>query len=345
MRILFITQVVDKNDAVLGFVHGWLAELSRVFEHIHVICLKKGEVELPPNVIVHSLGKEGGESRAKYVRRFFSYAIGLRKEYENVFVHMNAEYVILMGLLWRLWGKKIVLWYNHTYGTWRADIAMTLAHIVCHTSPYAFTAGTPKSVRMPAGIDTKVFRPDRSADRIPGSILYLGRIAPVKGVHTLVEAAKLLSSGGIDFSLDIYGGALPKDAEYLKSLEKNVVQGALEEKVFFRGAIANREAPKVFCTHEIFVNLTPAGNYDKTVLEAMACGGISVVSSKAFADILTPEFRFEEGSADDLARALERNLARSGEEQKQIGETFSKYVHDTHDLQLLAKKIRGLYGN
>jgi len=345
MRLLFITQVVDKNDGVLGFVHGWLVELSKVFESIEVICLKKGTVELPPNIAVHSLGKEEGISRAKYVRRFFSFAIGLRKKYDNVFVHMNPEYIILMGVLWRLMGKRIVLWYNHTYGTWRTKAAMRLAHVVCHTSPYAYTAGTKKSLQMPAGIDTRVFNPDPSIARIPNSILYLGRIAPVKGVHLLVAAAKLLVVHGVDFKLNIYGAALPRDAEYFDALRRDAGDTLLAGKVELHGGIPHEEAVRVFREHEVFVNLTPAGNYDKTVLEAMACGGISVVSSKAFADILTEGFRFEENNADDLARALERNLARSAQEQKQIGETFSKYVHDTHDLQLLAQQIRGLYGN
>ncbi len=345
MRLLFTTQIVDKNDGVLGFIHGWLIELAKEFDSIEVICLKKGVVELPPNVSVHSLGKEDGISRTKYLRRFFSYALGLRNRYDNVFVHMNPEYVILMGILWRLMGKRIVLWYNHTYGTWRTKLAMHLSNIVCHTSPYAYTAGTKKSLKMPAGIDTRVFNPDPSVARLPNSILYLGRIAPVKGVHLLIAAAKLMVVHGVEFKLDIYGAPSARDAEYFDELRKEAGDVLFKGRVEFFGGIPHEQTPNIFRTHDVFVNLTPDGNYDKTVLEAMACGGISVVSSKAFSDILTEGFRFEEGNAEDLSRALERNLARTVEEQKQIGVTFAKYVHDTHDLQVLVKKIRGLYGN
>ena len=101
MKLLFITQVVDKEDAVLGFVHGWLIELACIFDHIHVICLEKGSVELPANITLHSLGKEEGVSRLEYLKRFYSLVFKLRPEYDGVFVHMNSEYVILAGPLWR----------------------------------------------------------------------------------------------------------------------------------------------------------------------------------------------------------------------------------------------------
>ncbi len=340
MRLLFITQIVDRNDGVLGFVHGWLVELAQVFEQVHVICLRKGETTLPENVTVYSLGKEDGVSRVKYLRRFFSNVIGLRREYDGVFVHMNSEYVILAGILWRMWGKKIVLWYNHTFGNWKTKLAMILANTICCTSRFSYTAGTRKTAIMPAGIDTRVFKPDTSVERIPRSVLYLGRIAPIKGVHILVEAVKKLHRRGVSCKLDIYGEALPRDNEY-----ENSLKASADDSITFYGRIPHREAVTAFRSHEIFVNLTPSGNYDKTVLEAMACGGVSLVSSAAFGEILTGEFQFKEGNAEDLARALEKTLARSASDRQILGEKFSRYVVENHDLQLLAKKIRALYGN
>ena len=53
-----MTQKVDKNDAILGFFHNWLLQLSPKFERIIVVCLEKGESDLPNNVRVLSLGKE-----------------------------------------------------------------------------------------------------------------------------------------------------------------------------------------------------------------------------------------------------------------------------------------------
>ncbi len=362
MKLLLITQKVDRNDAVLGFMHGWLSSFSEKFEHICVICLEKGKVDLPRNVRVFSLGKERYESgiknyelwkRMNYTLRFYRHVWRMRKMYDGVFVHMNPEYVILGGLLWRMWGRKIVLWYNHTYGDWKTRLAMKIADIVCHTSPYACTAATKKSVRMPAGIDTRVFKIDSSVARIPNSILYLGRIAPLKGVHILVSASKRLVQDHVNFSLNILGESLPHHVDYKKLIgeEVKIPEEIIKSRPFsewnvrfWEEAVSHQDVSNIFQKHELFVNLTPSGNYDKTVLEACGCGTIPIVSSKAFADILTPEFRFKEGSAEDLARVLLHNLARSPEERQKLGEKFSTYVRENHDLQLLARRIQELYG-
>src|SRR3989338_3997811 len=95
MKLLIITQKVDKNDPILGFFHRWLEEFAKNVEKLTVICLGKGEYDLPENVRVLSLGKESGHSKIKYLRRFYKYIWMERKNYDAVFVHMNPEYVIL----------------------------------------------------------------------------------------------------------------------------------------------------------------------------------------------------------------------------------------------------------
>jgi len=41
MKLLIITQKVDINDDVLGFMHGWIAEFAKHCEKLTVICLQK----------------------------------------------------------------------------------------------------------------------------------------------------------------------------------------------------------------------------------------------------------------------------------------------------------------
>lgn len=55
---MIVTQKVDVNDPILGFFHRWVEEFAKHFERITVICLQKGEYNLPANVKVFSLGKE-----------------------------------------------------------------------------------------------------------------------------------------------------------------------------------------------------------------------------------------------------------------------------------------------
>ena len=58
MKLLIITQKVDKNDQLLGFFIDWIAGFSHKFEEVTVLCLEKGEFNLPENVEVISLGKD-----------------------------------------------------------------------------------------------------------------------------------------------------------------------------------------------------------------------------------------------------------------------------------------------
>ncbi|HXK39853.1 MAG TPA: glycosyltransferase, partial [Candidatus Paceibacterota bacterium] len=113
MRLLILTQKVDRNDDNLGFFHHWVEEFARQCEKVTVVCLFEGAHSLPENVRVLSLGKESGTSRLKYLRRFYAFAWKERKNYDAVFVHMNQIYVILGAPLWRLLGKCVGLWYAH----------------------------------------------------------------------------------------------------------------------------------------------------------------------------------------------------------------------------------------
>ena len=108
MRLLITTQVVDRTDPFLGFFHGWIVELAKHFEHIEIICLQEGQHSLPSNVNVNSLGKELGiQSRIVYAARFLGLVWKLRDSYDAVFVHMNQEYILLAGWLWKILHKRI----------------------------------------------------------------------------------------------------------------------------------------------------------------------------------------------------------------------------------------------
>ena len=109
MKLLIITQTVDRRDTMLGFFHNWLEEIAKGYESILVICLKEGEHDLPPNVRVLSLGKERGNSKIGYLWNFYKYIWSERQSYDSVFVHMNQEYVLLGWKSWLLLRKPIYM--------------------------------------------------------------------------------------------------------------------------------------------------------------------------------------------------------------------------------------------
>lgn len=296
MRLLVITQKVDKNDPVLGFFHRWIEELAKNFEKVTVICLEKGQFELS-GVKVLSLGKEEGKSKWKYLIRFYKFIWQERKNYDAVFVHMNQEYILLGWKIWKLLGKKIYLWRNHGYGDFLTHLAVLISDKVFCTSPQSFTARFKKTTLMPVGIDTDFFKPDPNIERIPNSVLFLGRISPVKKVLEFIEWIK-----GTEYRATIAGPILSRDKEYGEEVKRN-----LNDRIKFIGPVSLAEALKLYQTHEIYVNKTEAGSFDKTIFEALACGMKLVVDNPNARDI-----KIEEHSLKALMDQLGRELRTVG---------------------------------
>lgn len=342
MKILFLTQRVDLNDDLLGFVHGWLERLAARVEKVSVVALGVGEYRLPQNVRVFSLGKEKivyhSLRKIKYLAGFFKYLWVLRQDYDLVFVHMNKEYVILGGLFWWLMSKKIILWYNHRAGNSWTRLACALADKIFYTSNFSFVAKLKKAEIMPAGIDTVLFRKNESVVKIPRSILYLGRISPIKNVETLVEAAKILDQKDVDFVLNILGGTSARDERYFEKL-KSTASAISPAKVNFLPEVPNYQAPGVFNKNEIVVNLTNSGSLDKSLLEAMACENAVILSNLFFKDSLPRNLLFEERNARDLSEKLVNVLNLSASEKGEMGKKLRVYVLENQSLDALVEKL------
>lgn len=310
MKLLIITQKVDQNDPVLGFMHGWLSAFFQKTERLTVICLQEGLQTLPANVRVLTLGKEKRKSRPAYIARFFQYVWQYRADYDVVFVHMNQEYLLLGGWLWKLLGKRCFMWRNHHSGSWLTRFAAVFCKLVFCTSKYSYTARFKNTQLMPVGIDTELFKPAVSnigasmSSSSALSVLFLARMAPVKKPHVLIDAISALVKKGVAMHLDLYGDPLPVDAGYYAELKDMVRREALDNHVRFFAGVPNTQTVSVYQSHGIFVNLSSSGMYDKTIFEAMACGSLVLASNRNLEDLIDPRCIFKEGDVADLAAKL-----------------------------------------
>ncbi|KKS83641.1 MAG: Glycosyltransferase [Parcubacteria group bacterium GW2011_GWA2_43_11] len=339
MRLLILTQIIDTEDPMLSFMHTWVTEFAKHFEFITVICLKEGIHSLPENVRVLSLGKENRVSKGIYVKRFFYYIFTYRKEYDSVFVHMNQEYVLLGGWLWRLMGKKVTLWRNHFAGSFLTDIASLFCHKVFCTSRYSYTAKYKKTVFMPVGVPEDVFFPSE-CECIPNSILSFVRISPSKKIEQLIEALELLKKKGAVFTATICGDAILELKDYEAKLHKQVKDLGLENQVTFRSGVPYEEASKLYSEHEISVNQSPSGMYDKTLFEAMLCGKLVLSCNENLRGEIDDMFLFSENDVAGLADKLTQLLALESEERNMQGKQLAKYAKDNHSLSHLAVRMR-----
>lgn len=334
MKLLICTQIIDKNDPILGFFHGWVEEFAKHFEQIHILCLKEGTHTLPKNVTVHSLGKEGGESLVKYVTRFYRYLLLLQGTYNRVFVHMNPHYIMLGGIFWKCTGVPIFFWRNHAKMNMMTRIAARFARRVFYTSPFACTSRYAHAKQMPVGIDTKMFVPtegEGEEESRPKKILFLGRLSPVKRVEVFIEAAKYVPHG---YEFHIYGDAPKRDQKYFETIHSEA-----GPNVFFHHGIPNSETPNIYRSHDVYVNLTPEGSMDKTVLEAAACGTAVLVSNTSFVGTVPAISITTALAPQNLAEKIVAIIAQHADEKvKQRIETRNRIIQN-HSLEKLATML------
>lgn len=330
--LLILTQAVDTKDPVLGFFHAWIHELAGRHESVSVVCLKEGTHALPNNVRVYSLGKESGSSRGMYLVRLCKYLWALR-DHKRVFVHMNEEYVLLAGWFWIICGARIILWRNHKMGSWWTRIAVSLSNRICHTSTDAFVAYSKKAVRMPIGIDTQLFTPPQTPPD-PKSVLFFGRLDRVKRPELFVEAVRELVKRSIAVQPLVCGSPTYQNDPFANALRSNA-----PKEIVFRESVVHQEAPILFASHSIYVNLTPSGSFDKTIGEALASGCVVISANENVRDVIHPDLFVDPLDQTHTTQALAQALALTPEERLRLSEVGRAYVEERHSLRLLADTL------
>ncbi len=384
MKLLILTQKVDENDDVLGFFVGWLEEFAKHCEKVTVVCLEKGDYDLPENVKVLSLGKEkpsrgkpvsatpdrssrrsetkwsdgrgavGGKrsdlwertvTRLRYTFNFYKHSWRERKNYDTVFVHMNPEYVVLGGLFWKLWRKKIALWYAHGSVNLKLRLAEKLTDKIFTSTESGFRLASEKKRVVGQGIDTEKFKPATvgKMDSDVFKIISIGRISPVKDYETLIGATEILAKKGLKLSVDIVGGeGLPNQKSYFSDLKEVVAQKNLSGIVNFIGAVSNKDITRHLQSADLFVNMSHTGSLDKAVLEAMACGLPVLTCNEALKGLLgeyEEKLMYPKKDLPALAREIEYIINLGAPEKEKISSSMRNIVAENYRLGDLIKKL------
>ena len=342
-----ITQKVDINDSVFGFTHRWIEKFAEKFESVTVICLYKGEFHLSPDIKVLSLGKESGQSRAKYVRNFYKYIWQERKNYDAVFVHMNPVYAVLGGLFWRIYGKKVALWYSHKKGGYLRKLSIFFVDRIFSVADEHFIEHRNNKFRaLGHGIDTDYFCCDEhSKGNNPKVILTVGRIAPLKEYDSLIEGIHefLNRYKFYNFKVKIVGEPqTPQELAYQEGLKKKIENLGMGRYFDFLGPVSNYGIISYLCGADVFLNMQCKGGIGKASLEAMSCGTPTLICTPAVNDFLgdAKEYFYHDGTARDFADKLYKCLNISPSQRIKYSDILRGIVTKHHNLDNLAGKIR-----
>ncbi|MFH1979538.1 MAG: glycosyltransferase [Patescibacteria group bacterium] len=366
MKLLILTQKVDVNGSILGFFHGWIEEFAKNCEQVTVICLQEGlpcemrsnfserkiisqgDYNLPENVKILSLGKENGISKIKYIFNFYKYIWRERKNYNRVFVHMNPEYVVLGGLFWRLWNKKIGLWYTHKAVNLKLRIAEKLVNKIFTASKESFRLKSKKVIITGHGIDIKKFKIQSSKFKVQNinkkfKIITIGRISRIKNLDILIKAANILRDKNSDFKINIIGAPISeKDKIYFEKLKELIKEKKLENYINFLGSIPHKNINKFYQKADLSINLCPTGGMDKAVLESIACVTPVIVLNKTFANTFG-EFQnqliLKNPDVNELAEKINQIIELPTPQKDKMKNALYQTIVINHNLENLIKKI------
>ncbi len=230
--------------------------------------------------------------------------------------------------------------------TSRLDAKLTHAQFVACISNYARGKAVPNVDAAAAGklhIIHCGVTPARYADAPPptrSNILFVGRLADVKGVQLLLEAVARLKSDLSDAILTIVG-----DGELSAELEGQAKSKGLAD-IRFTGAIGQAEVAEELAKSAVFVLPSYAEGVPVVLMEAMAAGrpvvssditGIPELVEDGVSGHLT-----EPGDIDALTDAIS-GLLQDPARAVAYGQVGRARVHADFDIEREARRLRSLF--
>ena len=178
------------------------------------------------------------------------------------------------------------------------------------------------------GVDTDFFSPGKQADTEPDHLLFVGRLAPGKGVDDLLDALEMVAAKNSRARLSIAGSG-----PMWRRIDSRIRRNALDRHVRLLGHIGSRKALRdLYRRSSALVLPSHHESLPTVMLEAMACGtpviatsvgGVADVIENGINGLLVPP-----RAPNELATAIERltsdaglrerlaNAARSGVEER-----------------------------
>jgi glycogen(starch) synthase len=169
-------------------------------------------------------------------------------------------------------------------------------------------------------------------------VVFVGRLAPQKGVRTLVAAVNLLENPNAQILLVGDGPERP-------ALEREIRQFGVENRVHLLGFVQHEHVPAVLAHADLLVLPSIYEELGTVLLEAMwlgrpvvasRTGGIPDVITDGLNGLLVPP-----GNSEALARAIDRILS-SPDLSRRLGEAARERAKN-YDWEVLAERVLETY--
>lgn len=251
--------------------------------------------------------------------------------------------VTIHGLDWqrRKWGR-FAAWYLRLGERIAATYADRIIVLSRAAQRYFWDTYQRETVYIPNGTEApRLLPPDQIYRRWglekDSYILYLGRIVPEKGIHTLIEAFRSL---GTEKKLVIAGGASDSEA-YDRQLRE---ASAGDDRILFTGFVSGDVLEELYTNCYLYCLPSELEGMPISLLEAMRHGCACLCSDiAACTETLNGcGFCFRAGDRDDLHRVLGR-LCEDADAVNGSRARTAAYPFIRHDWDAVTEQTLALY--
>jgi len=342
MNLLLFNLSVDRDHSALGFTTDWINELAHHFDHVTVITMHRGRVEVADNVEVMSAGLEKGWSKPRRVLEFYRllFAALRAHRFDCCFAHMMPLFALLAGPVLKARGVPIALWYAHNHRSAILPAALAFSARALASTRTAFPMETDKLRVVGQGIDTERFRPADGRGEGPLRLITIGRLSQVKNIALMIRAlARLRSLGPAQgATLTLIGEALSDgDKLYVAECRRLADELGVSDAVEWAPPVSFAEVHRAYRRGDVFLSANDNG-LDKAILEAMASGLAVVAMHPAVAE---PLGRYYTRNPEGFIAAVIAVAGLDAAARRELGADLREYVRREHGLPQLGRRIAG----
>ena len=173
------------------------------------------------------------------------------------------------------------------------------------------------------------------------TLLFLGRIHPIKGLDMLLSAWAAIQHGFPEWKLRIVG---PDNGGHLAEMKKLARRLGLK-RIEFAGPLSGREKWPAYAEADLFVLPTYSENFGMSVAEALAAGTPAIVTTAAPWSGLTENGAgwWIEVGTKPLVACLEQALSRSRAELDTMGQRGRLWMKVDFSWELASDRMRTVY--
>jgi D-inositol-3-phosphate glycosyltransferase len=226
---------------------------------------------------------------------------------------------------------------------------------------WLYQANPTKIHVIPPGVDLSRFYPipvDEAKEYIgihtcDRMLLFVGRIEPLKGIDTLIEAIAAIGSSslvaGSPFCLIVIGGDAADDPDFMSAEMARLYElrdkFGLDDRITFLGKRSQDTLPYYYSAAEAVVVPSQYESFGMVALEAMACGTPVVASQVGGLAFLVQDgvtgYTVPSDEPDALAGKLTKLLSDTAL-RTQMGDQAARFARD-YSWEIIAGKLIQVY--